>query len=332
MECGLMYRFTDYCVCPQCWAALDEDPRGLHCTQCQNVYAVQEGIPILLPHYEDATRDRYLRNYSQIAHDDLDTPFEYDRARRHQVLIDFIGNTRGKKVLDIGSSNAIYLRELQADFKVALDLAYPFLAAVPATNGIARICGDAEYLPFAPGFFDVVVISDILEHLLEPANLVQRLHAICTPQTRIIVHIPWQENIAVYRDSPYEFTHLRSFDAYSFAQLWRGHYFISRRKKTYPDLVQPLIYRLEKKIPRVLYNIIFLLYYNNRFSKYFYTLEVWRNTWIKEIPKREKWLLYFYDPKFMMFELRPYTSSSFYTRIVDFAGALERRWLYSLPS
>jgi hypothetical protein len=228
-------------------------------------------------------------------------------------------------VLDIGSSNAVYLRALQARFKVALDLAYPYLAAVPASSSLARICGDAEYLPFRPGFFDTIVISDILEHLLDPTNLVHRLQMICTPQTRIIVHVPWQENIAVYRDSKYEFTHLRSFDAYSFAQLWRGNHFIYRKLATYPDLVEPFIYRLEKKLPRPLYNAVLLLYYNNRFSKAFYNIEVWRNTWIKEIPKRERWLLYFYEPKFRMFELRDYRSSWFYKSIIKIAGVIERK-------
>jgi len=318
-----MYVFSDYCACPECHAELTEVHGGLWCDTHSKLYEIRNGIPMLLPQYEDKARQRYLENYNQIAIDDLDTPFEYDRERRHQVLIDFIGYVQGKKVLDIGSSNGIYLRALKADFKVAFDLAYPFLAAMPGASNMQRICGDAESLPFKPGFFDVIIISDILEHLLEPERLVQRLNAICTHETRVIVHVPWQENIAVYQNSKYEFTHLRSFDAYSFAQMWRGRYMIKRKKSTYPDLVQPFVFRLESKLPRLIYNILMLLYYHGRFSKLFYNLEVWRNSWIKEIPKRENWLLKFYEPKFKMFELRHVGSSVFYKNLLSLAYKIE---------
>ncbi len=35
-------------VCPGCGSALREKDGGLQCTECKNVYPVEDGIPVLL--------------------------------------------------------------------------------------------------------------------------------------------------------------------------------------------------------------------------------------------------------------------------------------------
>ncbi len=68
---------------------------------------------------------------------------------------------------------------LDAAFRVAVDIALPYLKVVPAIDGLALVCADAEYLPFRAGFFDVIIVSGVLEHILEPEKLVARLATIC---------------------------------------------------------------------------------------------------------------------------------------------------------
>ncbi|MGH7228905.1 MAG: methyltransferase domain-containing protein [Nitrospiraceae bacterium] len=296
----MKYSFAEYCVCPRCRAELSEQYGWLQCVSCGVRYEVRDGIPMLLPNYESKQEASYFDCYQEIAKDDLSRPLEERRDVRHAVLLKFIGNVKKKKVLDIGSSNALYLRKLDAAFKVAFDLAVSYLAAVPKEDGIARICGDAEYLPFKAGFFDVIVISGILEHLLHPDRLVQLLRSVCSRDTRVIVEIPWEEDLGQYRNANYEFTHLRSFSAYKFAELWRGFY-IKRARSTYPSLEDPIFFRLGGKIPRVPYNVLVHVYFESNLWKREYEHRV---RWIDELPRRERWLLIFYKPKFRMFELR----------------------------
>jgi hypothetical protein len=146
----------------------------------------------------------------------------------------------------------------------------------------------------------VIVISDMLEHLLKPEELIGHLSRECGPDTRIIVHVPWEEDISHYRESKYEFAHLRSFSAYSFAQLWHDFY-IRRMRATYPSLEEPVVFQLQGKIPRVLYNALVYFYYYRGLAAREYQ---WRSQWISELPKRERWLLMLYRPKFKMFELK----------------------------
>lgn len=299
----MKYMYTDFCVCPDCYNDLVQEDDILACARCGAVYGFQNNIPMLFVNKLDETKRRYIDCYDQIASDDLAQPLESDRSRKHSVLEDFIGDVSCKRILDIGSSHALYLRNLKADFRVAFDIAYPYLESIPADSGVVSICGDAENLPFKGNFFDVVIVSDILEHIQNVQLLVKHLERICGPKTRLIVHIPWEEELAVYRDNKYEFTHLRNFNRHTFSELWKHNFIVRRTKATYPSMEQPIIFRIEKYVPGFIYNRLVYLYYRN-FLKMFTILEDARTRWINELPRRERWLLRLYKPKFRMFELR----------------------------
>jgi SAM-dependent methyltransferase len=207
---------------------------------------------------------------------------------------------RGKRVLDIGSSDGRYLRLLDAGQKVALDIALPFLHRIPHDSGILRVCADAENLPFAPHAFDVIIVSDVLEHVLDPERVVQRIRLLCRPETRLIVHVPWRDDLSKYADSPYEFTHLRSFDEYSFGLLFRD-FSLVRERQTHPSLEEPIVFRLRPFLPLRLYDRLVDRYFHGGLAEREY---VWRKRWIAELPRRERLLLLVYPAKFRMCELR----------------------------
>ncbi len=294
--------FTEICICARCQGALVAiSSEALRCTACGEEYSIEGGVLVLLPEPADDVRERYVTAYGEIARADLNEPFEYDRTSRHDILIRFIGDVRGRRVLDIGSSDGGYLKRLDTRDKVALDIALPFLRAIPAETGIVRVCGDAENLPFATESFDVIILSDVLEHVLDPERLVQRLRAICRPNGRIIVHVPWREDIRKYDESPYEFTHLRSFGDYDFGLLWRD-FRIVRERATHPALEEPILFHLRKYLPLSAYNVLTDRYFNHGLDQREYK---WRERWITELPRRERLLLLVYPCKFRMFEFRP---------------------------
>jgi ubiquinone/menaquinone biosynthesis C-methylase UbiE len=47
-----------------------------------------------------------------------------------------------------------------------------------------------EPLPFARGEFDVIVISEMLEHVERPRLVLERVHAITTAATRVVITVP----------------------------------------------------------------------------------------------------------------------------------------------
>ena len=304
MEIPVSYQFSDYCVCPECCSELVHTENALRCSACQKIYEIRNGIVILLPEYTDKEQDRYKENYEQIAKNFISTDkYSADNvAFRHDVLLEFIGrNKRGKRVLDIGSSHGLYLAHIDADLKVAFDIAMTYLRRVKASTGIVPVQGDAEYLPFKPGFFDVIIVADILEHLLHPERLLEKLMAICAPETQVFVHIPWEENLESYRSAPFEFTHVRSFNAYTFSAMWRDFY-IKRSRFTYPDLRYPFVFRLDGRIPRLMYNALVWGYF---FLPRVATKDAeWRQRRLEALPRGERRLLWFFRPVFRIFEMR----------------------------
>jgi SAM-dependent methyltransferase len=290
----------EICACPDCFSDLEPGGKGLRCTICGHQFELRGSIPILLPAAADATGARYLANYKTMATDDLAKPFEGNRPARHQKLREFIGSVAGKRVLDIGSSDAEYLRQLDARVKVALDIAVEYLVEIPETSGVVGVCGDAESLPIKTGVFDVVIISDVLEHVLHPERVVEHLRRVVRSDTRLIVHVPWEEDLSQYRDVPYEFTHLRSFNAFTFQTLFKDFY-ERRGRGTYPRIV-PLPYRLYGLVPRQLYNLILFTQRTRLGGPFDRASERWN----AELPRRERLLLMLYQPIFRMFELRPW--------------------------
>ena len=296
-----------FCVCPICLSDLETSGSGLRCVANGHEFQVVDEVPMLLPSTADDVEERYLSNYRRMATDDLEKPFEGNRQARHQKLMEFIGSVSGKRVLDIGSSDAEYLRGMDASVKVALDIALEYLVKIPDQAGVIAVCGDAEQLPIRAGFFDVVIISDVLEHVLHPEKVVAQLARICRPDTRLIVHVPWEEDLSQYQDVHYEFTHLRSFNAFSFGWLFRDFY-EKRSRGAYPYLTMPLPYTLYGRMPLFMYRLVRRLM-RTRLNYYF--THRWE-VWIAELPKRERWLLWFYKPIFRQFELRILTPSRTY--------------------
>lgn len=300
------------------------DGSTLTCPGCGRRYEIRGGIAMMLPEYGDDLHKRYLESYQKIAHDDLAKPLEDQRDVRHSEFLRFIGDTTGKRVLDIGSSDGRYLAEMRADLKVAVDISAPYLEAIRADDeSLLRVCADAEKLPIAAGFFDVVIISGLLEHLLEPEKLIARLHQICKPDTRVVVLVPWEEDLAPYKDLPWEFTHLRTFNSFTFSQLW--HQFrIVRRKAVWPRMSDPLLFRFDTRLPTPVFDFLRYAYFHRGLAK---TESDYRMRWHSQLPRRQRRLLRFYPPTFYQFELRTYAGSSVpatYERLQSLADAVTR--------
>jgi SAM-dependent methyltransferase len=301
MTTGQNIQFEAFCVCVACGGKLQQEADHLTCTSCHTGFSVRNGLAVLLLDPIDQTQRRYRANYDRIAKDDLESPLEQLRSARHRSFIGFIGSLRGQRVLDVGSSNALYLRRLDAEIKVALDIAIEYLDNIPSDSGIVKVCADAEQLPFAAGFFDVVLVSDVLEHLLHPEHFVHRLRTICTHETRVLVHVPWEESLESYQADGYEFSHIRSFSDYNFAELWRDFY-PKRSRETIPSLEEPLLFKVQGLIPHAIFRRLT--------RRYFFDAGAaeqdlaWRRKRMAALPRGEWWLLRFYRPMYKMFELR----------------------------
>lgn len=129
-------------------------------------------------------------------------------------------------ILDVGSASGWFLSELKKHFPesacTGVDIYEPAIAyAKKHYKDIEFRVGDAHKLPFRSATFDLVICTEVLEHVVEPESVVSELARVLKPGGRAVIEMDsgnflfkmvwyWWTNIrkGVWRDS-----HIHVFDA-----------------------------------------------------------------------------------------------------------------------
>ena len=231
----------------------------LSCGSCRRTYRTIDGIPCLLSREDEDSElfQRYFRNYSRIARDDIAEdimPIYYKNAQADKI-IGYCGRIGKRTVLDVGAGKGLLLQRMPRSNRVAVDIAVEYLNDLK-NEGIVCIAANAERLPFADEF-DLVLITDVLEHVLHPERVLQGVRRALRRGGRAVIRVPYKEDLSSYTPEAgckYEFVHLRSFDEVSLRQaiessglgLIRLHYDgfqLSRVREDSPNPIVRLIAR-----------------------------------------------------------------------------------------
>ena len=217
-----------YCV--DCGGTVTE----MVCSQCGRKYDLYEDIPCFLTK-EDLRSDefsKYLSNYDTIARDDIDEDImpEFYKIAQAKKLLKYCGRKLGGRVLDVGSGKGYFLELVPHQKKMGVDISLDYLKLL-RSKGINGIFTNAERLPFKDEF-DVVVLTDILEHVYYPERVMQSVNTALKDDGIVIVRVPYREDISVYdmnKGFKYELCHLRSFDVSSLNNIITKNGFILKR-------------------------------------------------------------------------------------------------------
>ncbi len=142
----------------------------------------------------------------------------------------------GGRVLDIGcaSGGLLALLRPRAGHLAGLELsATAAHAAARVADHVVRGALEDPDLPFEAGWFDLVVLADVLEHLADPAAGLARAASWCRPGGTVLVSVPnvahWQARLTLLRgrwpqtdSGTFDAGHLRWFDRDALAALLSG--------------------------------------------------------------------------------------------------------------
>jgi len=188
--------------------------------------SVENGIPIF------SQTDAYLENYDRIANDHLaymavtgENPFIQERlwseieASTARLLRKYTKD--GDRILDAGVGLGRLLSHLPSLERYGVDISREYLRH-SLKAGISVSLARLEDLPYRAEFFDAIVCTDVLEHVLDLNLCVGKLLSTLKPGGMLFVRVPYRENLSPYtaRDYPYNFAHLRSFDEHSLTLLF----------------------------------------------------------------------------------------------------------------
>lgn len=180
--------------------------------------SVQNGIPVF------SKRDAYVENYEKIANDHVSQISETQENpfMEEELWVSLEASTRayiqrhvvkGSRILDIGVGLGRLLEPLTEYERYGVDISLEYLA-IAKRRGIEVALAKIEELPYQVGFFDAIVVCDVLEHVFDLNYCCERILSCLRPGGLLIVRVPFKEDLGVYlkEDLPYEFIHLRNFD------------------------------------------------------------------------------------------------------------------------
>lgn len=113
---------------------------------------------------------------------------EPDRAEKQGILktilesINFIGNLNGKLILDLGCGKKPYLQLFKEARCIGLEL---------PKMGFAEVYGTALFLPFKDGVFDLVLCTQVLEHINEPEAALNEIFRVLKTGGYLIMTVPF---------------------------------------------------------------------------------------------------------------------------------------------
>ena len=172
--------------------------------------------------------DDFDDNYEEIASDHLEqfasegiNPFMaqdfWDEC--DEIAISFIRkyvSSLNFSVIDVGCGSGKFLKRLNSDNAYGIDVSLNYLRQAISSNAeLAK--GRVEDTPYDDAVFDVVVCTDVLEHVLHLDAAVSELVRITKNGGLLVVRVPYKEDLAPYfsEDYPYKYSHLRNFDEFS---------------------------------------------------------------------------------------------------------------------
>jgi SAM-dependent methyltransferase len=169
----------------------------------------------------------YENAYEDLAEDDLCNPIY---AEEYQSDLAFethreIGSVNGLDIAELGVGQGFLQKAFLSESPkslLALDIAEDytdnakkiFQNSGNSSTSFHTSVGNVEFMPFHESF-DLVVATDILEHVLNLGNALVRISRSLKTGGKFACRVPYKESLgqySVYNKQKYEFAHLRFFD------------------------------------------------------------------------------------------------------------------------
>lgn len=181
-----------------------------------------------------------------------------------QAVQDFM--PAGQRVLDVGCGNGIALEALKSwPQRCGVDVSDELLKLACAKGVDARFCDvDNTALPFPDQSFDLVLSSDVIEHVLHTDHLLNEINRVLKPGGLYVAVIPnvnqpislimqFLLDLTPMYASRYRCPHYRDFSARLFGLILQRHGFDIVRKEgsyVYPFEGRSLSIAVARLIPR----------------------------------------------------------------------------------
>ena len=127
---------------------------------------------------------------------------------RIQIFSDIVNRIgKGLTVLDVGAGDGVISGPISKMGNEVVSIELPTIAAIAHKCGVPLlVANDAEHLAFALNSFDLVIASEVLEHLWNPHNFFNEAYRVLRADGYLIIETPEGEGSLLYDDHKNYFT------------------------------------------------------------------------------------------------------------------------------
>ncbi|MCP4255721.1 MAG: class I SAM-dependent methyltransferase [Candidatus Scalindua sp.] len=153
---------------------------------------------------------------------------EADLGRKNRLRFCFPSNLKNKRIINIGSGPGVDIEFLANENEVhAVDISEVALRYAKTKRMIVHnIDLNKSSLPFDDNYFDVVIATDILEHLFDPKKLLFEIRRLLKVDGFAILSVPnhfyWKRRLSIlfgkggvvlpfHNSNEYDYFHIRFF-------------------------------------------------------------------------------------------------------------------------
>lgn len=139
--------------------------------------------------WNEAMVDRYdIDRYYERSHPIV----RWIEQRRLETLRLFAAARPNDRILEVGVGGGHVLAKFPDHKRTGIDLSPTMLGRARRRlgNDVELLQGSADQLPFEDNTFDVVLCTEVLEHVVDPNRVVRELMRVARPGARVVVSIP----------------------------------------------------------------------------------------------------------------------------------------------
>ena len=169
--------------------------------------------------------DYYVENYQKISADHLEhlnntgtNPFmAEDQWQEIELstteLIKKYVVEDNSKILDVGVGLGRLLEPFDNLQRFGMDISAGYLTHAKR-KGINVCMSLIDDMPYKEKYFDAVVTTDVLEHVIDLNKSISKILSVLKPGGVLVVRVPFDEDLSPYlnEEYPYDLVHLRTFN------------------------------------------------------------------------------------------------------------------------
>lgn len=120
---------------------------------------------------------------------------EGNLRQRHRIILSLLRDIIGKDVLEIGGGTGVFAQEIASKFNLnhiyVVDISKEAIR-IACEKGIkgTGLNIDTNNLPYEDSYFNTIICSEVIEHLVNPDHLLEEIYRVMRPNGYLIITTP----------------------------------------------------------------------------------------------------------------------------------------------